>query len=51
MRVREEGVVAEIVGADPDGVDGFVGGEGEEGFIGSGEGVGRVGGEGRDLVF
>lgn len=47
LAVGEEGVVADVVGADPDGVDGGVGRPREEGGAVDGEefGVGEVGGE------
>jgi hypothetical protein len=47
LAVGEEGVVSDVVCADPDGVDGGGGGAGEEGGAVGGDvfGVGEVGGE------
>jgi hypothetical protein len=55
LAVGEEGPDTEVVGADPDGVDGRAGaeGRGEERFGGSGVDAcgGRVGEVGGDFVF
>jgi hypothetical protein len=50
LRIREEGTVAEVVGADPLSVNGRGRGNVEEGCVGARCGVGGIGEEGGELV-